>query len=70
MQDSGFDGIVVCVLATKPKGCGFEAGQGNGFLKAIKIRSTPSCEWKVKPEVPCRQILRHVKEFLKSHGDE
>jgi ribosome modulation factor len=24
----------------------------------------------VKPEVPCRKILRHVKELLKSHGDE
>jgi hypothetical protein len=35
-------GVVVSVLATGPKGCGFELGQGNGFLRAIKIRSTPS----------------------------
>jgi hypothetical protein len=39
------------VLATGPKGCGFEAGQGDGFLRAIKIRSTPSFGWEVKPEV-------------------
>jgi FtsP/CotA-like multicopper oxidase with cupredoxin domain len=31
-----------CVLATGAKGWGFEPGQGNGFLRAIKIRSTPS----------------------------
>jgi hypothetical protein len=35
-------GVVVSVLATGPKGCGFEPGQGDGFLRAIKIRSTPS----------------------------
>jgi hypothetical protein len=35
-------GVVVSVLATGPKGCGFELGQGDGFLRAIKSRSTPS----------------------------
>jgi hypothetical protein len=30
------------VLTTGPKGCGFESGQDDGFLRAIKIRSTPS----------------------------
>jgi len=38
-------------------------------FKGIKIRSTPSFGWEVKPEVPCRKILRHVKDLLKSHGD-
>jgi hypothetical protein len=33
---------VVSVLATGPKGVGFEPGQGDGFLRAIKIRGTPS----------------------------
>jgi hypothetical protein len=33
---------VVSVLATGPKGRGFEPGQGDGFLRAIKTRSTPS----------------------------
>jgi hypothetical protein len=39
------------------------------ILRAIKIRCTPSFRWDVNPEVPCRKILRHVKELLKSHGD-
>jgi hypothetical protein len=37
-----FGGVVVSVLATGPRGRGFEPGQGDGFLRAIKIRSTPS----------------------------
>jgi hypothetical protein len=35
-------GVVVIALATGPKGRGFEPGQGDGFLRALKIRSTPS----------------------------
>jgi hypothetical protein len=60
---------VVSVFATGPKGREFEPGQGDEFLRAIKIRSTPSFRWEVKPEVPCRKILRHIKDLLKSHGD-
>jgi hypothetical protein len=56
---------VVSVLATGPKGCGFKPGRGDGFLRAIKIRSTPSFGSEVKPEVPCRQILRRVTNPLK-----
>jgi hypothetical protein len=33
-------GVVVSVLATGPNGRGFNPGRGDGFLKAIKIRST------------------------------
>jgi hypothetical protein len=66
---SHLGGVVVSVLATRPKCRGFEPGQGDEFLKAIKIRSTLSFGWKVKPEVPCRKILRHGKDLLKSHGD-
>jgi hypothetical protein len=32
---------MVNVLATGPKGCAFETGQGGGFLRAIEVRSTP-----------------------------
>jgi hypothetical protein len=60
---------VISVLATGPIGRGFEPGRGDGFLREIKIRSTPSFGWEVKPEVPCRKILRHVKNRLKSHGE-
>jgi hypothetical protein len=49
-------GVVVSVPATGPKGRGFEPGQGDGFLRAIKICSTSSFGWEVKPEVPCRKI--------------
>jgi hypothetical protein len=59
---------VVSVLATGPKGRGLEPGQGDGFLMAIKFRSTPSFGWEVKPEFPRRKILRHVKDLLESHG--
>jgi hypothetical protein len=55
---------VVSVFATGPKGRGFEPGQGDGFLRAIKIRSTPPFGWEVKPDVSCRKILRHVKDIL------
>jgi hypothetical protein len=60
---------VVSVLATGLEGRGFEPGRGDGFLRAIKIRSTPSFVWEVKPEFPRRKILRHVKDLLKSHGE-
>jgi hypothetical protein len=56
---------VVSVLATEPKGCGFKPGRGDGFLRAIKIHSTPCFGWDVKPEVPCRKILWHVKDPLR-----
>jgi hypothetical protein len=58
---SRLGGVVVIVLATGPKGCGFKPGKGYGFLRVIKIRSTPSFRWEVKAEVPCRKILQHVK---------
>jgi hypothetical protein len=53
---------MVSVLATGHKGRGFTSSQGDGILRAIKIRSTPSFGWEVKPEVPCHKILWHVKD--------
>jgi hypothetical protein len=61
---------VVSVLATGPKGCGLEPSQGDGFVRVIKIGSTTSFGWEVKPEVPCHKILWHVKDLLNSHGNE
>jgi hypothetical protein len=60
-------GVVVSVLATGPKGRGFEPSQGDGLLRAIKICSTPSFGWEVNMEDPCHKILWCVKDFLKSH---
>jgi hypothetical protein len=37
-------------VATGPKGCWFERGQGDRFLRAIKIHSTPSSQMIIKAE--------------------
>jgi hypothetical protein len=58
---SRVSGVVVSVLAAGPKGRGFKPGRDDGFLRAIKSRSTLSFGWEVKSEAPCRKILRHVK---------
>jgi hypothetical protein len=58
---SRIGGVVVSVRATEPKGRGLNPGRDNGILSAIKIRSTPSFRWEVKPEVPCCNVLRYVK---------
>jgi hypothetical protein len=55
---------VVSVLAAGPKGRVLKPGRGDIFLRATKIRSTPSFGWEVKPEVPCLKILQHVKDPL------
>jgi hypothetical protein len=49
------------VVAIGPKGRGFKPGRGVGYLRAIEVLSTSPFGWEVKPEVPCRNILRHVK---------
>jgi hypothetical protein len=53
------------VLAIVPRLAGFFPAEGDGFLRAIKIRSSPSFGGEVKPSVPCRKILRHVREPFK-----
>jgi hypothetical protein len=55
-SDSRLGGVVVSVLVT-----GLKPGRGDEFLRAIKIRSTPSFGWEVKVEVPHRRILWQVK---------
>jgi hypothetical protein len=57
------------VLTTWPKGRGFKPYRGDGFLRAIKFRSTPSFGWEIKAEAPCRKILRHVKSWRISGTD-
>jgi hypothetical protein len=53
----------VSVFVTGPKGHGFNPSRDDGFLRAIKIHSTPSFGWEVKREAPCR-ILRRLKTSL------
>jgi hypothetical protein len=43
-------GVVVNVLATGPRVCGSEPGQGDEFLRAIKIAAHLPLGWEVKPE--------------------
>jgi hypothetical protein len=51
---------MVIVLAIRPKVRGFKLGRGDGFLRAIQIRSTPSFGGEVKPSAPYRKVLRNV----------
>jgi hypothetical protein len=52
---------MVRVLAIQSKVCGFKPSQGDGFLRAIKICTTPSFRGEMRPEAPYHEILRHVK---------
>jgi hypothetical protein len=49
-------GIVVSVLATGPKDRGFIPGRGGGFLRAIKIGSTPPFGCDSRAGVPVLQV--------------
>jgi hypothetical protein len=42
LSGSRLGGVVVSVFATRPKPRGFKPSRCDGFLRAIKIRSTPS----------------------------
>jgi hypothetical protein len=57
-------GVMVSVLAIGPKVRWFNPGRGDEILRMIKIRSTPSFEWQVKPEAPSRNIVRHIQNSL------
>jgi hypothetical protein len=59
---SSLDGLMmVSVPAVGPSVRGLEPGQGDGSLRAIKIRNTSSFRGEVKPSAPRRKIMRHVK---------
>jgi hypothetical protein len=53
-------GVLVSVLATGP-GRGFKSGRGDGFVRAIKVRSAPYFGWEVKPRIPCGKIFTTCK---------
>jgi hypothetical protein len=48
---------MIRVLVIGPKICGFKPGRSDGFLRAIKIRSTPSFGKDVRLEAPGRKIF-------------
>jgi hypothetical protein len=55
---------MVNVLAIGTKVCRLKPGQGNGFIRAIRICSTPSFG-EVKTSAPYHKILWHIKTTLK-----
>jgi hypothetical protein len=57
---------MVSVLAIGSKVLGFKPGGGDGFLREIKIRITPSFGGEVKLSAPCSRILRHVTRTSKA----
>jgi hypothetical protein len=57
---------MVSVLVIRPNVRRFKPGRGDGFLKAIKMRSMTSFGGEVKPSAPRRKILRQVKSHLQS----
>jgi hypothetical protein len=59
-------GLVVSVLVTGTKVCGFKPASGEWTLRAIKIHSMPSFRGEVKLLAPCHKILHHVKEPFKA----
>jgi hypothetical protein len=63
LYNTHIGGVVVSVLATGPRGRGFKPGQDIGFVMAKIIHSRPSFRLEVRPEAPCCEILRHVKEL-------
>jgi hypothetical protein len=52
---------MVSVLASGSRVRGFKPGRRDGFLRAIKFRSTLSFGAEVKSSASCRNNLRHVK---------
>jgi hypothetical protein len=54
---------MVSVLALPPKVRGFKPSWGDGFLRAIKVRSTLYFSGEVKPLTPCKNLW-HVKVTL------
>jgi hypothetical protein len=56
---------MVSVLAIGSKVHGIKTSRRNGFLRMIKIRSTPTFGVGIKTKALCLNILRHVKNTCK-----
>jgi hypothetical protein len=55
-------GLVVIVLAIELNVRGFKPDRERQIFKGEKVRSTTSFGEEVKPAVPCRMIVRNVKD--------
>jgi hypothetical protein len=58
---SSIGSVMAGVFSIGPNVRVFKPSRGNGLLRATEIRSKSSFGREVKPEAPCRKILRHVK---------
>jgi hypothetical protein len=56
-------------LPLDPRFAGSNTAEDDGFLRAIKIRSTTSWGGGVKPSAPRRKILQHVKDSAEYDRD-
>jgi hypothetical protein len=54
-------GVMLIMLSIGPKVHDLNPAEGDRFLRAIEIRSTPSFRGEVKLLAPCYKILQHVK---------
>jgi hypothetical protein len=61
-EDLGY--VLFSVIAIGPNVRGFKHGQVDGFLRAIKIRSTTSFGGEIKLDASYRKILRHEQDHL------
>jgi len=53
---------MISVIAIGLKLRGFKPVRGDGFLRAMKMRNTPSFRGEVKLSAACRKVLQHVKD--------
>jgi hypothetical protein len=54
--NNGFGGLEVTCWPLVPKFAGSNPAEPVGFLRGVKILSTPSFGGEVKPAVPCRRF--------------
>jgi hypothetical protein len=64
LHSSHLGGVMVIMLAIRPKVHMFKPSQSNGFLRAIEICSMPSFGGELKPEPLRCKILWHVKNHI------
>jgi hypothetical protein len=55
-------GVVDESLTLETRFAGLNSAEDHRVLRAIKVSSTTSFGGEVKPSVPCRNVLQHVKE--------
>jgi hypothetical protein len=56
IKPESLGGVVVSVFVIGPMVCRFKSSRGKGFLRVIKIGSTPSFVGEVNLEASCRKI--------------